>query len=239
MTGSDADATAAPVRDAVRAAVAAQAARYQWSAISEHDLTDRVLAALGGGLAPAHLTTVVVTHYTAALHEACSQQDERRERGYADLFRYLYRAAHQRWPDHAEEIVARAMELVYRRIADCAHPAAFLAFALFLLRAAARDLLRRQRPESPIETAFDLAQDDEQAPLAALLDDEGLEMLARALQRLPTDQRDAIADKYLHGLDDTSIARRLDKTPNHVRVLRCRGIKALRVDPELGAYFRS
>jgi hypothetical protein len=67
------------------------------------------------------------------LFDACRQtEDQKRcEQAYTELFRYLYRAAYNRWPDLAEDVTQHALLLVHQHIARCANPAAFRSFGCF------------------------------------------------------------------------------------------------------------
>ena len=91
---------------------------------------------------------------------------------------------------------------------------------------AARDHLRRQRPE-------DLTREGELPPVAADLPgprDLGLERaVQRALQQLPESQREAIILHRFEGMSFGEIAQTLDLTESAVKVRAHRGYVRLRV----------
>lgn len=86
----------------------------------------------------AKINEIDLQHYTAILYEACQQTKDRarREQGYQELHRYLYRAAYQRWPAVAQTGTQRALVLIYEQLDRCPDPRMFLAFALSKLREA-------------------------------------------------------------------------------------------------------
>ena len=75
-------------------------AKYDWALPSEDELVEWVLDSLPAQDPPDDLEMVA---YSVALHVACRQSDDpdRRERAYHELFRFLYRAAHNRWSELA------------------------------------------------------------------------------------------------------------------------------------------
>ena len=67
---------------------------------------------------------------------------------------------------------------------------------------------------------------------------EQIEALLAALGRLPDPQKRAVIMlRFFGGLSDQEIGRRLQITPNHVRVLRHHAIQRLRRDPALQRFF--
>lgn len=219
-------------------AVHALVSRYGWTLLSERELVELTLAAAAGARLE-KLEPFVTTQYTIALCEACRQEIDlaRRERAYADLFRYLYRIAFNRWPDSAEDIAQRALVLVYEQIERCENPAAFLAFAAFKLRHAAQQELRQATHE--LAGPGDMAEDPAMPALdeSAVLADEQRRALLDALGRLPDDRRRAVLVlRFFHELSDDEIGRRLSVTPNYVRVLRFDALRRLRVDERLRAH---
>src|SRR4051812_8138575 len=134
------DAAFQTCRNIARAAVE----RYSWTLLTPDELAEHIVHNGQPEATPADIERQVITHYTLMLYNSCRQTEssELRERAYGELYRFLYRAAHNRWSDHVEEVAQHALELVYEQIANCAKPAAFLAFALFKLLQAHTDVLR-------------------------------------------------------------------------------------------------
>ncbi len=220
--------------------------KYNWALLREDDLVELVLDAVQPAASPADLEKQTRLQYTVALYEACRQDEDpaRRERGYRELFCYLYRAAYNRWPELAEDVTQRALLLVYEQIDHCRHPCAFLAFALGKLRHALQQEQRQQErrerddashlgeiPQGCTGTQLTMAR----SPLDWK---EQLEVLLEAIWRLPDERkRKAIVLKYLGGLSDEEIGACLGITVANVRVLRHRGLARLRKDEQLREYF--
>lgn len=194
----------------------------------------RVEGSVGNAAPAGELRRAALYHYTLVLYKACRQTEDRelREQAYGELFRYLYRAAHNRWPDLAEDVTQRALVLVYEQIERCRQPGAFLAFALYKLRHA----WQQERPATGmvgLEDGPDPVQDRTEP-------DRGRQIraLVSAIRRLPDERRRlAIFLKFFGGLTDEEIAARLGVTPGHVRVLRHRGLAELRGDRQLAGDF--
>jgi len=178
-------------------------------------------------------------HYTTALYEACrqTQDPERRERGYEELYRLLYRVAYNRWPELAEDATQRALVLVYEQIDRCRNPVAFVAFALGKLRHAFQQEQRARGRELLLdEKVQHVARDERATPPDCLEKQERLQALLDSITQLPDKhQQQAIILKYFAGLSDNEIGARLEFTANHVRVLRHRGLQRLRQDARLDA----
>ena len=227
------------VYEAVRERVAWLAERFGWQLLASEALAEQVLAALARE-SPADLDRLIIARYTELLYYGCLQGgDDLRERAYADLRRYLFRAAFNRWGERADDIAQLALLLICEQIGRCNNPRAFLSFAMFkLLHAAQQE--RAQQPAAELTGAPELLA-GAAAPADAereLLEREQVEALLAAIGRLPEPQRRAvIVQRFFGGLSDEEIGRRLQITPNHVRVLRHHGIQRLRQDPQLRRYF--
>src|SRR4029079_1002340 len=104
--------------------VRALIAKNNWSLVPEDDLVARASSADQPAGAPDDPARRATYHYTIALYEACCQSNdsERRELAYSDLFCYLYRVAYPRWPDLAVPAAQRALALVYEQIDRCREP---------------------------------------------------------------------------------------------------------------------
>lgn len=235
-------------RVACQRAVAGLMARYAWTLLPEADLIDHVLGAIPSETASPNLERVAITTYVLILHAACRQAEDAdlRERGYTDLFRYLYRAAYNRWPHLAEEAVQAALVLIYEQIDRCRSPAAFLQFALYKLLQAAKDVRRRRDKDHVVESLDQITTGDRMYPGEEqdvldelLLTQERQQVLLDALANLPDRTRKTIVQKYFAGLSDQEIGELLQITVNHVRVIRFQGIQQLRRNNALRAYFKS
>jgi RNA polymerase sigma factor (sigma-70 family) len=240
MTGDASQADDTVVYQTCQRVVHLLTAKYRWTLLSEEKLTALVIDAVQRGHILDNLEPLVTHLYTLALYSACRKKDdlELHERGYTDLFRYLYRAACQRWPDLAEDVTQRALLLVYQQIQRCTNPAAFRSFALFKLLQAAKELRRSAGIDQSLEiiSPAALAESDDTLT-AALVRQEGTGTLLDALKRLQDAQRHTISLKFFSGLSDDEIAEQLAITAGHVRVLRFRGLEQLRQDPHLREYF--
>ncbi|NTU83867.1 MAG: sigma-70 family RNA polymerase sigma factor [Chloroflexales bacterium] len=195
----------------------------------------------------------VLLAYTLILYAACNGDEgrERQERGYLELYRYLFEIARWRLPDEAEDLAQLAIEMTFLSIGRCREPGAFLRFALFQLQDAARTLRREQnRPVESLarligpngltlgEILVDEGQPDPAE--AALLSDLRERFAACAAEcelRHPRAamQLRAVWLKYLAGLDDHTISANLGKPANLVHVMRSRGMGLLRKQATLRA----
>jgi len=224
------------VRDLIR--------KYGWALLSEDELVEQVLGPAEAGIPPAEAKRLAKHHYAIAMYEACRQAEDqgRREQGYGELSRYLFRAAYNRWPELAEDAAQRALLLVYEQIECCRSPGTFLAFALYKLRQAFKQEQQargKEEVEIEPEPGPGSAEGDGIEAWMCLEDQEGRRQLLEAIQRLPSDlQRKVILFRFFEGLSDAEIGERLGITANYVRVLRNRGIKRLREDKRLTAYFK-
>jgi RNA polymerase sigma-70 factor (ECF subfamily) len=102
---------------------------------------------------------------------------------------------------------------------------------------AARGHLRRREDEvRSLEAALDessmrleaLLVADQSSPSQKVMNDERLVDLARALRRLPDDQRTALELRYLGGLSVAAVAAQMGRAPVSVTGLLYRGTQALR-----------
>lgn len=215
--------------------------KNNWTLLSEDELAALVLATTQMEDSPAELERRAKHHYTTVLYETCQQTDDpaRRERAYAELHRFLYRAAYNRWPELAEEATQRALILVYEQLDRCRNPGTFLAFALNKLRHAFQQAQRAQGRDRSLEEIGRTAAEEEAVGVQSNLERrELIQVLVKAIQTLPNkNQQRAIVLKFLGGWSDEEIAARLETTPGNVRVLRNRGLKKLREDERLRSYF--
>jgi RNA polymerase sigma factor (sigma-70 family) len=222
--------------------VRALSERFGWALLREDDLAGLVLGSIQSEASPAEVERLTKHHYAIALYEACWQISDpaRRERGYYELHRFLFRAAHNRWPELAEDATQRALLLVYEQIDRCQSQGTFLAFALYKLWQAFKDEQRARGQDVPLEelelSRIERARAATDPPLVQL---EGAQQLLDGILRLSNAlMQKSILLKYVHGLSDSEIGELLGITPGYVRVLRCRGIALLRRDEQLEAYFK-
>lgn len=228
-------------RPACQHVVRALIEKYDWALLGEDELVALVMGSTLPEASAAELEKLARQHYQIVLHQACQQAEDpdRREQGYRELFRYLYRAAYNRWPELAEEVAQQALVLVYEQIDRCRHPGAFLTFAFYKLLEAFK---REKRLINQVPSLEEIGQGNAKRLSTAFqsrLDrEERLQALVGAIRDLPDRrQQQAILLKFFGGLSDEVIGERLGVTLNNVRVLRHRGIQQLREDEGLTDYF--
>lgn len=230
---------AAPTREQLCAPVVRRLCEaYGWAILSEEALTARVLALAPPDAPPSALEQLARDQYNRALWEACREgaDPERREAAYAELQRYLYRAAYNRRPELAEECVQRALELVFAQVERCREPGAFLTFALDKLRHALKEEGARVERLAPADQGPEPCTAPDAVAVAAELHERAATLLAAVARLRDPRQRHVVLLKFYAGLDDQSIGDRLGITPNFVRVLRHRALTVLRADPALAAW---
>ena len=231
-----------------RTAVDALLARHQWQLLKHDDFVRRTLEHVRSGIAADSLRAATYT-YSLALHTACSGAlgADQQNLAYTELFRYLYDNALWRYPDVGDDATQRALEHTFETFDRCREPGAFLAFALQHLMDAARKLRRQeeQRP-LPLSTVADANHNIHEAlpgqqqadpsseAIAGELRSRFDQLAAEFLRKHPraSQQFAALRLKYIDGLDEAAISRRLGKPMQSVYVLRARAIKKLRAEPE-------
>lgn len=231
-----------------REAVQLLLARHGWRLLEPEELARRAFEHLREGIA-ADPRRAAIYAYSQALYVACSGAEggQRQNLAYTELFRYLYDGARRRYPDVCEDATQQALESTFASFARCRQPGTFLAFAFQRLMDAARTVRRQEDRRSgwiggPLGdehgSLVELLPDPEQMdPAEQVLAGERRlrfeqcsgEFLAkhpRAHQQLA-----ALRLKYIEGLDDAEISRRLGKPISSVYVLRARAVEKLRVEP--------
>lgn len=110
-----------------------------------------------------------------------------------------------------------------------------LAWLTTMARHRAIDLLRRRRPETPLEWTDSHGQTHQHdvaapgaSPLQQLLDQQADGQLGLCLGRLEPDPRQAVTLAYLEGLTHDELARRLDKPLGTVKAWIRRSLLRLR-----------
>jgi RNA polymerase sigma factor (sigma-70 family) len=221
-----------------RSIVARLQQTYGWKLLEEHELVALVMATAPPDATPRILEQIARDRYSRVLWEMCRQSAaaDCREQAYAELQRYLYRAAYNRRPELAAEAVQRALELIVAQVEYCRHPGAFLTFALNKLRHALGEETKWVERLAPAEPPPEPPADDD--PLALSVEQYELtRVLIEAIERLADPrQRLVLTLKFFGSLDDGQIGTRLAITPNLVRVLRFRALARLRADQILVQY---
>lgn len=210
--------------------------RFGWALLERASFAERLRAHAAAG-AFRSLEAAAFNLYSAALHLACSgaQGRERQERAYVELARLLQQSAGRYLSGRNPAMVEEVLGEIYEQFTACRTPGAFIAFAQQRLR----NLIKRSWNPRLVSLDAGAAllpaqQDDE---LDALLDAELRERVAACreqfLGKYPAArlQFEAVWMKFMLGLDDATISRYLDKTPNQIYVLRSRGLKRLRAEP--------
>lgn len=224
-------------------------ARYDWRLLERAEFVRRAGGALRSGVATTADRAATLV-YSQALYHACSGAEgrERQERGYAELYDYLYAIAHQRYPQEWAEVAQRALSTIFEAFHTCRAPETFFAFALIHLGESAKLAWREaaRLPESldapdregaaPLGTT--LPDPRQSNPLELVIDAELRQRLRRSLDacrrrhRRATSQLDAVWLKFIEGLDDQTISRRLARSVKSIQEMRCRGLKLLYHDPD-------
>ena len=107
------------------------------------------------------------------------------------------------------------------------------AWLMTVTRNAARDRLRRRKPQAPEETFHTLPDHGTARPGAELEKREYQDRLRRALGALPEEHRTALTLRYLEGLDYRAIAQTLGVTDGALRGMLGRALGTLRRMPAL------
>ena len=154
-----------------------------------------------------------------------------RQKMYAVAFGILHSEA------DAEDAVADAVVRMLRHIgqfteppeedaADLPHRDRNEALLCIYTRHAAIDILRRRKPDTPLEDAPDVP-DPTPLPEDAVVAAENVEELRRAIDRIKPDFREVILLRYAHDMSVAAIAQALDIHEVTVRTRLLRGKKAL------------
>jgi RNA polymerase sigma-70 factor (ECF subfamily) len=107
------------------------------------------------------------------------------------------------------------------------------AWLMTVARNAARDRLRRRKPQAPDDTFHTLPDHAAARPGADLQKREYSERLRRALGSLPEEHRTALTLRYLEGLDYRAIAQEMGVTDGALRGMLGRALGTLRRMPAL------
>ena len=132
----------------------------------------------------------------------------------------------------AEDIVQDTFLKAHRQRGTLRDPEKFPAWLLTVTRNAARDRLRRRRPQAGAET-FDTLVDPAVTPGSALEQEERQTHLRRALATLPEEHRTALTLRYLEGLDYRAIESAMGLSNGALRGILGRALGTLRRMPAL------
>lgn len=244
--------TTNPQREMCRTVVRRLITKHDWQLLGEEDFTAQVLARAQTSPASSEeeITRLAVNLYCQAWHTACGSPGVRRDRAYTELVRYLYDRARHKYGDAelAQEIAHDAVILVAEQLDNCQNPGAFMAFAMLKLWNAATDYFRRRDrrlartaplPDEADQEHIPLVDPSALHPEAAVIDATLSEALLLQLEEVfrqsprAHNQLQAVLLKFLFGYSDEEISVALGTDVPNVHVLRSRGLKRLRGDPEL------
>ena len=133
----------------------------------------------------------------------------------------------------AEDIVQETFCKAHRMTRQFREPEKFPAWLLTVTRNAARDSLRRRKPQAPPET-FDAMEDQAAATPGSVMEQrESRAHLRRALASLPEEHRTALTLRYLEGLDYRAIELAMGLSNGALRGILGRALGTLRRMPAL------
>jgi RNA polymerase sigma-70 factor (ECF subfamily) len=133
----------------------------------------------------------------------------------------------------AEDIVQDTFLKAHQQRSRMRAPEKFPAWLLTVTRNAARDRLRRRRPQAPAETFDTLVDHQAATPGSALETEEHQARLRRALATLPEEHRTALTLRYLEGLDYRAIETTMGLSNGALRGILGRALGTLRRMPGL------
>ena len=128
----------------------------------------------------------------------------------------------------AEDIVQTVFLKVYSNLDKYDETKASLSTWIYTItRNTVYDYLKEKR-DHPVLELVDNTVDSAEEPDDSLLNQEALEELACALQKLPQNQRDIIILIYYHGKPKTEVAKILDITYGQLRYLHDKALSRLK-----------
>jgi len=133
----------------------------------------------------------------------------------------------------AEDIVQDTFLKAHHQRGKLREPEKFPAWLLTVARNAARDRLRRRKPQAEAEVLGTLTDDNAVTPGSALELEEHQARLRRALASLPEEHRTALTLRYLEGLDYRAIESRMGLSNGALRGILGRALGTLRRMPAL------
>jgi len=136
----------------------------------------------------------------------------------------------------AEDIVQETFLKVHQMRGRMRDPEKFPGWLLTVARNAARDRLRRRRPQAPPETFETLEDHNVATPGSAMEQEESQAHLRRALAALPEEHRTALTLRYLEGLDYRAIETAMGLSNGALRGILGRALGTLRRMPAMERY---
>ena len=133
----------------------------------------------------------------------------------------------------AEDIVQESFLKAHHQRGKLREPEKFPAWLLTVVRNAARDRLRRRRPQADAETFDTLVDHSAVTPGSELEKEEHQAHLRRALASLPEEHRTALTLRYLEGLDYRAIETTMGLSNGALRGILGRALGTLRRMPAL------
>ena len=133
----------------------------------------------------------------------------------------------------AEDIVQETFLKAHHQRGKLREAGKFPAWLLTVTRNAARDRLRRRRPQAGAETFDTLVDPSAATPGSALEKQEHQAHLRRALATLPEEHRTALTLRYLEGLDYRAIETEMGLSNGALRGILGRALGTLRRMPGL------
>jgi RNA polymerase sigma factor (sigma-70 family) len=133
----------------------------------------------------------------------------------------------------AEDIVQETFLKAHHQRSKLREPEKFPAWLLTVTRNAARDRLRRRRPQADPETMGALVDHSAVTPGSAMEQEEHQKHLRRALASLPEEHRTALTLRYLEGLDYRAIETTMGLSNGALRGILGRALGTLRRMPSL------
>ncbi len=133
----------------------------------------------------------------------------------------------------AEDVVQDTFLKAHQQRAKLREPEKFPAWLLTVTRNAARDRLRRRRPQAEAAEFDTLVDHQAVTPGSALEREEHQARLRRALATLPEEHRTALTLRYLEGLDYRAIETTMGLSNGALRGILGRALGTLRRMPGL------
>ena len=134
----------------------------------------------------------------------------------------------------AEDIVQDTFLKAHNQRGKLRESEKFPAWLLTVARNAARDRLRRRKPQADADVVFDTLPDHAAAtPGSEMEREEHQARLRRALASLPEEHRTALTLRYLEGLDYRAIEDQMGLTNGALRGILGRALGTLRRMPSL------
>ena len=133
----------------------------------------------------------------------------------------------------AEDIVQDTFIKAHHQRSRLREAEKFPAWLLTVARNAARDRLRRRKPQAGAEAFDTMADHNAATPGSAMEEQEHQKRLRRALASLPEEHRTAVTLRYLEGLDYRAIESRMGLSNGALRGILGRALGTLRRLPAL------